>query len=342
MSDHQIDNFTVEKAEELFRTATPVKDNSLREVRRTGDYFIKFDRRPGHGFAKEFAIARKLQKAGIPVVDHLFYGRNANGNYLVTSAFAGSVDVAAYLRDHRPPLSFFERISDLLMIMLGKGFLHTDLHMGNLLYDPESDTFALVDVRKVSQVPMWILNSMPESTRFHALFEFRRALRRAELLVLFRRAGIADPGSFYETMLTADNARLREEWPRRRKQILSGYLKFTRKEADALYNVHAADADIASAVAIPGGKAVFLAGFFLDLALIPHRKVVKYVPATDQTYAVPECTANPGGEAAIEMMTRLNFYDISSSPSDWCQPEKGLPQLRQLSRVARESFILEK
>ena len=76
--------------------------------------------------------------------------------------------------------------------------------------------------------------------------------------------------------------------------------------------------------------------------MIPHRKVVKYVPATDQAYAVPECSANPGGEAAIEMMTRLNFYDIASTPADWCQPDAGLPQLRQLDRVARESFILGK
>ena len=340
MSDNN-ENFTVEKVEELFHDAILVKDNKVREVRRSGNYFIKFDHRANHGFAREFAIAQKLRRAGIPVVDHLFYGRGANGNYLVTGAFVGSVDVATYLRNHVPELKFFERIADMQTSMLKKGFLHTDFHMGNLLYNENEDSFALVDVRKIRQVPLWLMNRLPELVRFQGLLEFRKVLRRGDLFRIFRRAGVTNPSKFYEDMFTEDNQALRDEWPRRRRQILSGYLKFTRKEGNVLYNSHATEKELASAVKIPGGKAAFLAGFFLDMANIPHRQLLKYELDTGTAYAEPECTVQPGGEAAIEMMTRLNFYDILSNPSDWCQPEKGLPQLRNLNRVAGESFILE-
>ena len=340
MNDND-ENFTVEKVEELFRDAIPVKDNKVREVRRYGDYFIKFDHRKNHGFAQEFAVAQKLRRAGIPVVDHLFYGRGADGNYLVTRAFPGSVDVASYLRTHVPDLNFFERITDMQTSMLKKGFLHTDFHMGNLLYNEKENSFALVDVRKVRQMPLWLMSPRPELVRFQGLLEFRKILRRGELFKIFRRAGVTNPGEFYEGMFTEDNKALRDEWPRRRQQIMSGYLKFTRKEGSVLYNSHATEEELASAVKIPGGRAVFLSGFFLDMANIPHRQMLKFDLDTETAYAVPECTVQPGGEAAIEMMTRLNFYEIPSTPSDWCQPERGLPQLRNLNRVAKESFILE-
>lgn len=339
--DNGTETFTVAEVEAMFREAVPVKRSAVREVRRHGDYFIKFDRRNNHGFAREFATARRLKEAGLPVVNHLFCGQGENGHYLVTGSFADSVAVDDFLRTELPDMAFFETIADLAKSLLGKGFLHADFHLGNLLYNTRSRTFALVDVRQVRQMPLWLLNNLPESSRFHVLTEFRGVLRRRELLQLFRRVGVAKPGNFYEDMLSADNAAIRDEWPRRRKQILSGYPKFTRKENGVLYNSHADDAAIAAAVEIPGGKAVFLAGFFLDLVQIPHRKLVKFDPATDRAYAEPECKNPPGGESAIEMMQRLNFYDIPTAPADWRDSGRGLPHLNALNRVAGEPFILE-
>jgi hypothetical protein len=338
-SEIDTDTFSIEKVEKLFEQATVVKNNPVREVRKIQDLFIKFDNRASHGFSREFSAAKKLKQAGLPVVEHLFSGKSAKGNYLVTRAFADSIAVDEYLRSHVPDMSFFETITDLACSLLNAGFLHTDFHLGNLLYNPTENSFALVDVRKVRSIPVWLINTLPENSRLHVLKEFRGVLRKSQLIKLFIRAGINNPGEFYENMLSDDNKMIRNEWPRRRKQILSGYPKFTCKQDKYLINSLASEDEIANAVEISGGKAVFLAGFFLDLIQIPHRKVVKYDTHSDIAYAVPLPDQMPGGEAAIEMLTRLSSYDLMSAPADWRNNGKGLPMLATLSNVASESFI---
>ena len=334
-------DWDIQTVEKMFRDAEVIKNSPIREVRRAGDYFIKFDRRSGHGFAKEFAAAEKLQQAGLPVVNHLFHGKSPRGNYLVTGSFANSVQVDDYLRDNVPEMSFFEAIADLVKLMLAKGFLHTDFHLGNLLYNTAENSFALVDVKKVRSVPQWLLKKMSTRTKFYPLTEFRRVLGKKDLLQLFKRAGISAPAEFYEEMLVADCEDRMAEWKRRRKQILSAYSKFTRKDGDLLINVRATPEEIAAAEVIPGGKAVFLAGYFMDLIQIPSRKVTAYDTKTDTAYAVPALKAHAGGEAAIEMMDRASYYDISTAPADWAHQVKGIPMLNALKRVAAEPFILE-
>ena len=103
--------FNIDTVEKMFHDAEIIKNSPVREVRRAGDFFIKFDRRSNHGFEKEFATALKLQKAGLPVVNHLFHGKSRNGNYLVTGSFANSIAVDDYLRDNVPEMSFFENIT---------------------------------------------------------------------------------------------------------------------------------------------------------------------------------------------------------------------------------------
>ena len=334
-------DFDIKTVEKMFRDAEVVKNSPIREVRRAGDYFIKFDRRSSHGFAKEFTAAEKLQQTGLPVVNHLFHGKSDNGNYLVTGSFADSVQVDDYLRDNVPEMSFFEAIADLVKSMLSKGFLHTDFHLGNLLYNTVENSFALVDVKKVRSVPQWLLKKMSDRTKFYPLTEFRRVLKKRDLLKLFKRAGVSAPGEFYEEMLSADCEDRMAEWKRRRKQILSAYPKFTRKDGDLLVNVRATPDEIAAAEVIPGGKAVFLAGYFMDLIQIPSRKVTAYNTQTDTVYALPAGKIHAGGEAAIEMMDRASYYDIATAPEDWAHQYRGVPMLNSLEKVAVEPFILE-
>ncbi len=332
-----LDAVTVEK---WFDGAVSVKYNKFREVRRTGEYFIKFDRRGGHGFKKEFAISKQLEQAGIPVVKHVFCGKTSKGNYLVTEAFSSGVTVDKYLRKNIPQMEFFQRITDLICELLKKGFLHRDFHLGNLLYDQETDRFALVDVRAVNKMPNWILRRFPLSMRLHVLKEFRSVLLRPAMVSLFKRAGIENPGEFYDDMLENDNEQIRKNWHRRRKQILNGYAKFTIKNGNFLLDSSATEEELANAVAVPGGKAVFLANFFMDLIQMPHRYIVKYDTVKDIAYAAVEKEGLPGGEATLEMIGRLNLYDIETSPSDWYARGAGLPVLGNMEKLAAESFIL--
>lgn len=333
--------FDIKTVEKLFADAIPVKVTCCREVRCSSDIFIKLDRRRMHSFSREMTAAKKLRAAGIPVVDHLFCGRGKFGHYLVTGRFGIPVD--EYLRSGTPDIKFFCKITDLALQMLKAGFLHGDFHPGNLLYDPASGSLMLTDVRRVMKLPEWILRRLPEKSKFHILTEFRGFLKKKELLVLFRRAKITNPLKFYENMFEWDNVLIRKEWKRRRKQILSGYRKFTRKEGSILFNSSATDQELAEAEIIPGGKAVFLAGYFLDLINMPHRKVLRYDIDTDTVYALPESPGRPGGELTLEMIYRLNSYDITNSaPEDWSVCENGLPCFNALNKVAEESFILEK
>ena len=160
------------------------------------------------------------------------------------------------------------------------------------------------------------------------------------MVSLFKRAGIGNPGEFYDDMLEKDNELIRKNWQRRRKQILSGYAKFTVKDGDFLLDSSATPEELDSAVAVPGGKAVFLANFFMDLIQMPHRYIVKYDTVKDIAYAAPEKEGLPGGEATLEMIGRLNLYDIETSPADWYARGSGLPVLGNLEKVAAESFIL--
>lgn len=333
--------FDIKTVEEMWQQALPVKTTCCREVRRTGDLFIKFDRRRLHGFSREMRAAEKLRRAGLPVVEHLFCGRSRRGNYLVTRNFADGVTVEEFLQKNTPDMDFFRQVANLARQMLKAGFLHNDFHLGNILYAPSSGTLMLTDVRRVKKYPLWLLRLFPEKIRFHVLTEFRGVLKKKELLALFRMAKINNPQDFYEKMFERDNHLIRKEWKRRREQILSGYRKFTRKEGDILFNTSATDAELAAAEEYPGGKAAFLAGFFLDLAHIPHRKTVRCDLDTDTAYAVPATKGKPGGELAIEMMYRLNFYDIASAPADWSTGRNGLPCFNALDKIAGESFILE-
>ena len=333
-------NLDAAAVEKMFDSSVSVKYNKFREVRCCGKYFIKFDRRDGHGFKKEFAISQRLEQAGIPVVKHVFCGKTSKGNYLVTEAFSSGMTVDKYLRKNIPPMEFFQRITDLICELLKKGFLHRDFHLGNLLYDQESDRFALVDVRAVNKLPNWILKRVPLSVRLHVLKEFRSVLLRPEMVSLFKRAGIENPGEFYDDMLEKDNEHIRKNWQRRRKQILNGYAKFSIKDGNFLLDSSASAEELANAVPVPGGKAVFLANFFMDLIQMPHRYIVKYDVEKDTAYAAVEKEGLPGGEATLEMIGRLNLYDIETSPSDWYARGAGLPVLGNLEKLAAESFIL--
>ena len=86
---------------------------------------------------------------------------------------------------------------------------------------------------------------------------------------------------------------------------------------------------------------IIITVFIALLLVYINRKLVKFDPATDRAYAEPECKNPPGGESAIEMMQRLNFYDIPTAPADWRDSGRGLPHLNALNRVAGEPFILE-
>ncbi len=253
-----------------FAAATVVKSNPVREVRTDGEYYYKLDRRGGFGLRCEFSSAQLLQVRGVPVVEHLWCGGTAAGFVLVTRALAGAPTVRHYISHRVPDPEFRLAFARFIRDFLATGLDHRDLHIGNILYSMAESRFVLVDVRGVRR---WRWRRMPYDI-CRAPLELRMHLRREELCVMLAEEGIPDPEVFFDRALRIEAAALRRMWPKRRKQILSAYPKFTREEGALLIAVDATAEELRDLEWHSGGVEEFCSSFYWDLAEIPHRRIL--------------------------------------------------------------------
>lgn len=328
--------------EELFNSATVVKSGKVREVRRAGDIFIKVDRRNDHSFGREFECAAKLQDAGIPVTEALFYGKSGFGNFLATKAFDG-VPLEEFIRENTPGKEFFIRLTTLVRKMLAAGFIHRDFHLGNLLYSPEKNELVLVDVDSITKIPPFLVKFIPQKIKYHILTEFRAVMGDEELLELFASSGVNTPETFLRKTLMRNAAYIRHHWQRRREQIFAGYPKFTRKDENGvIFDRYAAEKDIESGKCIndPQGK-IFLAHFYLDQIRIPHRRALKFDPQKQVTTLAAASSIDADGKRTAQMVERVKFYGIKTDAGQWKQYGTALPALHDLNPVAELPFLTE-
>ena len=221
-----------------------VKRSSVRAVYHCGDYFLKFEfgtnfltslrNRLRPKARREYGIGRSLAEAGIPAVECLGWGRLGGTNVLVTRALPGCVSVDEYYYTHivwggEPPDLFVSEITAYLRKFFDAGFLHRDLHFGNILYDPHKHAFALVDLIEISRPAK--LTDSDRKVMSRCIVTLRAGLNRAQMLHAIRAVGAADSDDeaekyyFNEVRRTAWH--LKETWPKRRSQILNAYPKFT-------------------------------------------------------------------------------------------------------------------
>ena len=221
-----------------------VKSSSVRAVYHCGDYFLKFEfgtnfltslrNRLRPKARREYGIGRSLAEAGIPAVECLGWGRLGGTNVLVTRALPGCVSVDEYYYTHivcsgESPDMFVSEITAYLRKFFDAGFLHRDLHFGNILYDPHKHAFALVDLIEISRPAK--LTDSDRKVMSRCIVTLRAGLNRAQMLHAIRAVGAADSDDeaekyyFDEVRRTAWH--LKETWPKRRSQILNAYPKFT-------------------------------------------------------------------------------------------------------------------
>ena len=221
-----------------------VKRSSVRAVYHCGDFFLKFEF--GNGFMKslrnilrpkarrEYGIGRSLAEAGIQAVECLGWGRLGGMNVLITRALPDSVslDEFYYTRivcGREDPDGIVSEIAAYLRKFFDAGFLHRDLHFGNILYDPAKHTFALVDLIAISRPGK--LSDADRKAMSRCIVTLRAGLNRARMLRAIRAIGAADSDEeaekFYFDEVRRTARHLAETWPKRRSQILGGYPKFT-------------------------------------------------------------------------------------------------------------------
>ena len=319
--------------EARFAAARIVKANEFREVRTDGAFFYKIERQPGHGFAAEFRRGVELAAAGIPVVEHLACGASPAGGALVTRAVP-AVSAAEYLADRpQPEPELREALARFTRELAASPFFHGDLHLGNLLWLPTSASFMLVDVRAVRGGLAARIAKLFERHRMLRLpLEIAERLPRAEVLRLLDLAGAPEPERFFRREWRRESQRRLHEWPRRRRQILAGYAKFTRRDGDRLV-ASRWHGDPAELVAVEGGEELFLNGFLLSLLRIPHAEFPVLDPGRlFRAGALPE--GRPDAAALADWRERLALAGFDAPAEAWRSDADGTPILVDLRFIS--------
>lgn len=327
----------------LLETAELIKANPVRKVFRSGEFYLKLDLRTGNRLLREWRSAELLAARHIPMVEHLALGRSATGELLITRALPDAVQAGTYffrtcLRDGAPAEEFAESLAEFARQIIGSGLFHPDFHCGNVLYLPERKKFALVDVYGVRKSTLF--DRFRHYRMERILMELREALDRKTLLRLFTEEGIAAPEEFYRKALRREAHRLFHEWPKRRRQILAGYPKFTRADGALLRVVDPAGEFAAGTPheTVSGTAEALerqlLAHFFLQLACIPHRNVL----ALDRERGQLHLEASPAlsGTAPVpagDWPERLAAYHLKFHPEEWGFDRFGRPELQNFQQV---------
>ena len=318
-------DFDGERLEDLFRRAVPVKSNPVRRVLLAAPFYIKTDLRSGHGFECELRSARRCAEAGIPAVEHLACGRDCSGSWLVTREWAGAVSAADWIANRIPTVDFLDNLADFTGKIIKSGLWHGDFHLGNVLYHPELREFALVDLRAVRR--RYWFDRWHDYRMWRIGMELRRDLTDESMIGFYRRMGMRDPSGFFSRALKLEAVRLVREWPKRRAQLLHGYAKFSERRAEGLVRRGVTAADLSAAELLRGDPAElehrFCGDFFLELGLIPRRRILGFDPAAGTAVLEVPGTTEPAGTAAADFRNRLKMLGFDSDFEEWRRTADG-------------------
>lgn len=221
-----------------------VKRTAVRAVYRCGDLFLKFEyaaslmtsfRNRLHPKAHiEYEIGLSLAEAGVPAVRCEGWGQMGGMNVLVTRALTGFESLDTYYNSHivyggENADGLLSEITAFLRKSFDAGFLHGDLHFGNILYNPASHEMAWVDLIAIS-CPGRISDADRRSMS-SCVVALREGLTRAQMLRTIRETGAATTDAeaerFYFDVVRRSARHLVETWEKRRSQMLGGYPKFS-------------------------------------------------------------------------------------------------------------------
>lgn len=354
-----------------------IKRNPVRAVYRCGDYYLKFEsgsslmtsfRNRLHPKARqEYEIGQALKQAGIPAVECLAWGQFGGMNVLITRALPGCVSVDEYYYTRivcggEAPDGIVSEITAFLRKFFDAGFLHRDLHFGNILYNPETHAFAWVDLIAISRPDKLTKTDIQLMSR--CVVTLRASLNRAQMLGAIRDVGAAETveeaEKYYFDEVRRTARHLVETWPKRSSQMLNGYPKFTTAlpcpddpsrtillRKDWLGRPILTPEDIKDG--IPAGyerlraadetiaETLFLRSMYLQILRVRHRRIAAFVrpdelwlePLPDALF--PACPA-PDGDPELDFFLRtLDKMMIEAPRESVRRRPDGFFYLRELS-----------
>jgi hypothetical protein len=221
-----------------------VKENPIRIVFKVDDlFYVKLERATGFWHkirstlhpkaAREFAVGQALEAADVPVVKHLGWARNGSANMLLTEAMPDSRSVLEYwyseiIYGFLEPNKFLAGFSKFLKTFFTSGFYHPDFHIGNILYSPATENFALVDVYGISFAGKLSPRQIAAHNRI--FLELRRGLSDSEAVDFITRTcnnlTSEKARDFWQDGLKNRVAKIQKDWTKRQTQIRNNYAKF--------------------------------------------------------------------------------------------------------------------
>lgn len=287
----------------LFAQPECVKSNPVRQVLHVPGLYLKLDKRPGHSFEGEFRAAQFVSSCGIPAVPHLACGIHEGSAALITQEAADTCDLIALSGSPAEP-ALLENFARFTGLILRSPIFHPDFHLGNILCRKKTQEFLLIDLHGIRRRTLFDrLFAMHRMYRI--ILEWREGLSDARLTELLTIAGVPHASTFLPLQLKREAAHLKHEFPRRARQILSGYAKFTRISGSGL---------LCSEVAVPGAETgcpesekLLLLHFFLKLARIPHTGIDGVTPGGKAFYQGAE---SPFRLSPEELKKRLSYYHL--------------------------------
>jgi len=273
---------------EDFARDSVVKQNPVRVVFKVEDlFYVKVEQPLGlwrklRNFfspkaAREFAVGRALEAAGVPVVKHLGWAKCGSSNMLLTEAMPDSCSVHEYWHNeivygNVSKKKFLDNFSEFLQVFFVSGFYHPDFHLGNILYSPTTESFALVDVYGVSRPQRLSEQQIAEHARI--FLELYRGLSDSEavdfLMKIRNDLTLGEAREFWEASLVEKAARAQKVWPKRQAQIQENYSKFV-KVLNTVDNEFLVRKILGSVPAVSLDKIPdCLTGNYFDIMRLPH------------------------------------------------------------------------
>ena len=231
---------------EDFSRNSMIKQNPVRIVFKVEDlFYVKVEQpvdfwRKIRNFifpkaAREFATGRALETAGVPVVKHLGWAKCGSSNMLLTEAMQNSCSVHEYwyneiIYGNTLKKPFLEKFAEFLKLFFDSGFYHPDFHIGNILYSPITENFALVDVYGVSRPDE--LSEWQRNAHSRIFLELSRGLSDSEgiafLMKVRNELSFEESKKIWEKGLAEKIVRAKKSWPKRQAQIQENYSKFVK------------------------------------------------------------------------------------------------------------------
>lgn len=264
----------------------PVKKNPQRTVFKVGDrYFVKLftphkleDKVREMLFPRarsEFETGVELERAGLPVVRYLGWGRRLFNGMLVTAAEPDSRTLWERRAEMTPAV--LAALAELTRQLVDNKFYHPDYHAGNILF---AETLKLVDVYGVQRIAGYGPEQRYGMSRM--ILGMKEFISDAEAVEFLLSSGLApdraEAAEKWDEYLGLDGARLKKDWEKRSRQIISNYNKFVIVKDHIVYRKlpDGTISDLTGAeareYAPDEAERKWLESFRLEIAGIPCRK----------------------------------------------------------------------